>query len=178
MKVNENGFSLIELLVVISLIGIIGVLTSQIFILGFKSLGKSEIIKELKQSGGYAVNVIKQSIQESNDIYNIDDICNTTYDELNLLNSDGNNTVFRCEDNRISSEKVYANPLTPAAKNYLTSGKIVVENCTFRVVCPTPPLSPKYVFISFQARQLGDNVPLEKRATMNFQTTVSFRSYQ
>src|SRR3989344_5749758 len=95
----KRGFSLIELLVVISLIGIIGTIITQVFILGIRSQAKSEIIKEVKQNGDYATSVIESMIRNSLDIQASE--CNENTNLLTILNPDGYTTTFDCSGSSI-----------------------------------------------------------------------------
>lgn len=177
MKQLSKGYSLIELLVVITLIGIIGTITTEAFILGLKAQGKGDIVKEVKQNGDYATQVIESMVRNAVDIDEAQ--CNNSSQSMTIVNPDGFTTTFECNlANYIASiSAVYP---TPPFTQRLTSDKVVVpvDNCTFRIVCPTPPLSPKYVFVNFTVRQTGVNAPIEQRSSLEYQTTVSLRNYQ
>ena len=181
LKINpqlNHGFTLIELLITVALIGIVGTITTQIFILGFRSLAKSEAIKEVKQSGDYALSVMESMVRNASNISNISLSCNTSTDELSLINPDGFTTTFTCLE---GSEIASASGFTTYP---LTSTKVIVSGCNaaFRVVCPTPPLYPKYVLFNFtvsQAAITGQPTPQpENRASLEYQSTVSLRNYQ
>jgi len=171
----ELGFSLIELLVFVSLIGIIGAITTQVLIISIRSQGKSEIGKEVKQSGDYAMSVMDTMIRNASDIT---DYCNENVDEINILNQDGYNTRLYCDvsASQIASES--SGFPGPTLTQSLTSEKVAVSSCVFRIVCPTPPLSPKYVFINYTISQVGTGLPPDQTATVNYQSTVSLRNYE
>ena len=189
-KIQKSGFTLIELLVVITLLGIISVITTQVFILGFRSQGKSEIIKEVKQNGDYVISVMESMIRNAADITSNVAQCNTSLNKFQIINPDGFTTTFDCTSGFIASVSgdpdgfPLANPTL-----VLTSNRVLIPtpvgggySCTFRVVCPTPPLSPKYVFISFKVMQAaitGQPSPVpESRSSLDYQTTVSLRGYK
>lgn len=165
----RQGFSLIELLVVIVLIGIIGVIVSQVFVITIRSQGKSEVIKEMKQSGDHAMSVMESMVRNAVDIP--ESSCNTNTQSFSIVNPDGYTTTFDCS-NPAGIASVGAQPLM------LTSRKAVVSSCTFRVVCPSPATSPKYVFINFTLSQAGGALALEQQASEAFQSTVALRSSQ
>ena len=140
------GFTFIELLITVTLLGIVGTLVTQVFILGFRAQNKSEIMKEVKQNGDYALSVMESMIRSAEDI-SAD--CNTSTNQLTVLNPDGLTTTFICTNNSsIASQSAW---LTSS----LTSNKVIASNCSsaFRIVCHTPPLNPKYVFINFTLKQ-------------------------
>jgi prepilin-type N-terminal cleavage/methylation domain-containing protein len=165
----KNGFTLIELLVVVALVAIIGSVTTQVFILGFKAQAKVEAMKELKQSGDYTISVIESMVRNASDI---EFQCNTSANSLTIISQDGLTTNFLWEGSRISSISGQSQPLT--------SSKVSVGSCSFRVVCPTPPLSPKYVFVNFTLNQAmpGITPGPGNNATLDYQTTISLRTYQ
>lgn len=191
----RSGFTLIELLVVITLLGIIGSITTQVFILGFRSQGKSEIIKEVKQNGDNAISIMENMIRNAADIPQSLAQCNTSLDALTIVNPDGYTTTFKCVTvnpgvSSIASVSGDSDGLPlPGPTLALTSNRVTIPtpdsggySCTFRVVCPTPPLSPKYVFLSFkviQAAVPGQPTPEpENRSSLDYQTTISLRGYQ
>ncbi len=174
------GFSLIELLVVITLVGIIGVITTQVFILGIRSAGKSEITKEVKQNGDYALSVIENMVRRA---INIQANCNQSVNELTIKNSDGYTTTFSCTDGGsiASNSGGFPDP-TPTVTQSLTNNRVAIYNCTsaFRIVCPTPPTNPKYVFVNFTVNQAGAGLTPTPGSfsSIDYQTTISLRNYQ
>ncbi len=172
------GFTLVELLVAITLVGIIGVLVTQAFIIGLNAQAKSEVMKEVKQNGDYAISVIEQMVRNARDITG--QSCNETSSlGFTIENQDGYATTFACssENSNISSISATLEGEIISAVS-LTTNKVTVTNCSFRIVCPTPPVSPKYVFVNFTISQLGESVPVRSRASQEYQTTISLRNYQ
>lgn len=177
------GFTLVELLVVVALVSIIGTITTQVFVLGFRSQTKAEVLKEVKQSGDFAIAVIESMVRNAADIPLDQSSCNTNMSKLTILNQDGLTTTFDCTGTSIASVSGFFVPAaqpTPTGVPLIGS-KVTVTNCNFRVVCPDPPLSPKYVYVSFTLNQatgaLVTPIP-ENRASLDYQTTISLRNYQ
>lgn len=178
------GFTLIEILVSVTLIGIIGAISSQVFISGFKSQYKSEIIKEVKQNGDYALSVIERMVRNAAD-FSPDQLCNQDESTLSIVNPDGYTTIFNCDatNYNISSVSATVPGITPTGV-LLMSNKVAVPagSCRFRIVCPPLPLSPKYVFVSFtltQAAVTGQPTPLpENTASVEYQGTYSLGNYK
>ena len=170
------GYSMIELLVVVALVGLIGTITTQVFILAIQTQGKSEVIKEVKQNGDYAFSVMESMIRNSTDISGS---CNEpSTQQLNIRNPDGFNTVFDCTGTNISSisGSEDANPTPTGAP--LTNYRVKVTSCTFRVVCPTPPINPKYVYVQYTVSQAGEGTGPKDTSSLDYQTTISLRNYQ
>jgi prepilin-type N-terminal cleavage/methylation domain-containing protein len=183
IRYKITGFSLIELLVVVALIGIIGYLTTSIFVLGFRTQAKSEILKEVKQNGDYAMTIMERMIRSAADIPN--PICGVPNSELTILNQEGYITTFKCDESgHILQENGGFPAGTPPVTYNLTSDKVIVPTVgsgpfkCFTVVCPTPPTNPKYVYIEYTINQSGNaNIPVENQASMPYQSTVSLRNY-
>lgn len=175
----SSGYSLIELLIVITLVGIIGAITFQVFIIGLRARWKSEVIKEVKQNGDYITTVVEAMVRNANDISQAQ--CNDIpSSSLTLVNQDGYTTTFDCDPaTQIFASNSATMFPTPTVSMRLSSANVEVSNCTFRIVCPTPPLSPKYMFLNFTLSQAGGSeLPMEKLSTFDYQTTVSLRGYQ
>lgn len=170
------GFSMIELLVVVALIGMIGAITTQVFILALQTQGKSEIIKEVKQNGDYALSVMESMVRNSSDILSIS--CNETSSQLTIQNPDGFNTVFDCTGSNISSISGSENADPTPTGAPLTNSRVKVSSCTYRVICPTPPINPKYVYIEYTVSQAGAGTGPKDTSSLNYQTTISLRNYR
>ena len=174
------GFSLIELLVVITLVGIIGIIISQMFIINVRTQGKSEVIKEVKQNGDFVMSVMESMIRNSANVAVSD--CNTNTQKLTIINQDGLETTFDCSGSSVASFSgvLQTTPQATPTGSPLTNNKVAISDCTFRIVCPTPPLYPKYVFINFSISYAGSGLtPTPGSYTnLNYQTTVSLRNYQ
>jgi prepilin-type N-terminal cleavage/methylation domain-containing protein len=180
-KDQKKGFTLIEILVVITLMGVIGTITAQVFIIGTRSQAKSEILKEVKQNGDYIQTVVEGMVRNAVDIPDVSNSCNVGSDSpaLTIINPDGNSTTFDCSDGQNVASNSSSLNLT------LNSQKVRVSNCNFRLICPTPPTSPKYVFFTYTVCQynaqacpaLSGEFP-ENRASVEYQTTVTLRNYQ
>lgn len=170
MNIHEDfsaGFSLVELLIVVVLMGMISVMISEVFIMTIRSHVKSEMIKEIKQSGDYALSVIETMVRNATEISVPS--CNTNVQTFSITNPDGRSTTFDCS----SADTIASVGATTQA---LTSERTIVALCTFRVICPPEGSGSKYVLVNFTLRQKGDNVALEQQASEEFQTTVVLRS--
>lgn len=168
------GYSLIELLVVITLISILGTLTAEAFILGIKAQTKSEILKEVKQNSDYIGQVVESMIRNASDV--LETQCNSNLEEITIRSAEGYNTTFVCSENEMAS--ISGEFPEPTIYLSLSNNRVQITNCNFRIVCPTPPINPKYVFFNFRMQQLGSDLPIESQAFYDYQNTISLRNYQ
>lgn len=172
-----EGFTLVEILVVVTLLGLMAATVTQIFVLGLRSQSKSEALKEAKQNGDYTLSVMERMIRNASDISSS---CNTSSDQLTIVNPDGFTTTFLCTDGADISSASGGMPVpTPDMSYSLTSSKVAINNCigAFTVVCPTPPINPKYVFIDFTVNQAGVTPAPGANISLDYQSTVSLRQY-
>lgn len=163
----SSGFSLVELLIVVVLMGMISIMISEVFIMTIRSHVKSEIIKEIKQSGDFAMSVMESMVRNATDI--TVPSCNTNLQTFTITNPDGNDTTFDCSDSTAIAS-------VSAVRQSLTSEKTTVALCTFRVICPPTAVASKYVLINFTLRQKDGSAAMEQQASEEFQTTVVLRS--
>ena len=173
---NNSGYSFIELLVVITLMSILGTITTEAFILGIKAQGKGEIMKDVKQNADYAGQVIDSMVRNS--VYIDESLCNINNTSLTITNRDGYQTTFECTGDVLAS--VSGEILQPTIQPLIGSRvKVESNSCVFSVICPTPPLSPKYVFVNFTLSQSGTSaLPAEKQSSLEYQNTISLRNYE
>lgn len=153
------GFTLVEVLVVVTLIGIFMVATTQIFFTSLQTQSKSQIKQEIKQNGDYILSIMEQVTRNGQDVTG-------GGTNFTVTNPDGTTTVFNC-----------AAPSIQRDGQVLTSSKVVVSNCAVVVVVPNPPTSPKYVFVNFTLRQAAATTDVRETATEYFQGTYTLRNY-
>jgi prepilin-type N-terminal cleavage/methylation domain-containing protein len=68
MKLKEKGFTLIEILVVIAIIGVIAGITSDIFVQVIKASNKANITTEIKQNGDSVLNQIDRLVRNADSV--------------------------------------------------------------------------------------------------------------
>lgn len=162
----KSGFTLIEILVVVGILGAIVVIGSITFFSVLRGARKSKMISLVKQNGDYALEVMIKMIRNAREITSP---CDGSDTSITILNPDRGETTFSCEDDAISSN---------AAELTSSQVKVGAGSCSFDCQ-PGEALQPDTVTISFtlEAEKEG-GVPArpEEEASIDFETTVSLRN--
>lgn len=184
-KAMKQGFTLIELIVVIGIIVITLPVTFSLFFVNFQAQTKVYILQEVKRNGDYALNVIESLIkQRAYAIYTDQaltaEVCstksgtntNTSYTgALYFKDKDGKYFNFAISGNKIAS---YSAIINPNPYN-LTNQKVIVSG--FTTSCNrTQTFSPPLVSISFKIDQ-ASGTRYEEVASLSYQTKIKLRSY-
>jgi len=160
----RHGFTLIELLVVVAVFMILAVLVTNSLFSILKSNTKANIMKEIRQNGTYALDVMDKTISGS--VIN-NNGCNGYSSSLTVKNPvSGETVIFECKGNPayIASDSAR-----------LTSELVAVENCS-RVFRCEKINSDKKVTISFTLKQLGTPARPEETARQTFTKTIFLRN--
>jgi prepilin-type N-terminal cleavage/methylation domain-containing protein len=157
---ENKGYSLMEMIVVISLLGVVGVIVSGFLITTMKANSKAEITKEVRQNGDYVLSVMQGAILNSLSVG-----C-TPPNIIRVIDANNQPIVFKCAADGISSN---------SAK--LTGTNVAVKNCDFS--CPLSPGKPTKVIINFSIGNKGVDANLrpEEKTTVNFKSEVITRNY-
>lgn len=171
---SSTGFTLIEVLVIVFLVGLIVIVGGNLFFSILKGASKTGITKEVKQNGDYALGVMERAIRNAQEIVQNSDgqTCTSAMNKIKVKAVDGGETEFGC----VSEDGV--------AKIASGSGRLTGKNLTLGATCPGS-LSfscdevsfPPKVTISFTLSQKGTAGRPEEKAQISFQTTVSLRNY-
>lgn len=167
-----GGFTLVEILVVISILAIIVVAGSNMFFTLLRGSNKTKVLQSAKQNGNYAISVMERMIRNARNI-------SGSGSSIVIQNPDGQQTTFECcgtsPDLMIASR---SGTLT-CQQTRLTSGEVKVSSCpaVFSVVSGVIGTKPAVVTIKFSLSQAGITTRPEEQATIDFQTTVSLRNY-
>lgn len=164
----KKGWTLIEILVVIGILGVIAIIATNLFFSILRGSTKTRVLTEVKQNGNYAINVMERMIRNA-------EKDSLRYDAgegkwIEIKNPDGGTTLFTCPD---SNNMIASNGAS------LTSNKVRVEDCTstFTVAPGVEDVRPPAVTIDFTLMQAGTTTRPEEQASVNFKTTVILRNY-
>ena len=169
---RQIGFTLMEIIVVIALLGVVGMMAVNIFFTSLRGSTKAETLKEIKQNGDFAISTMERMIRNAQEVTST---CSGSSSSITIRNPDNWRTTFSC-GNQIASISA---DLVPPVTTYLTSSKVYISDCYF--ICDDGGLTPDKVTIHFALCETGAATPRpvrpEERASVTFETTVSLRDY-
>lgn len=166
---KQNGFTLIETLISIGIIASVGILIAQVFFTTTRVNTKTELLKDVKQNGEYAMDVVSRMIRNSSAVD-----CSSTPASLGITNSDGSSTTLGCAFDSDNSVNRLAS--TSATVQYLTSSNVTLGTCTSLIfTCTSSTDQAPTIKVEFKLSQKGTPVDQFEKASVSFQTTVSPR---
>jgi prepilin-type N-terminal cleavage/methylation domain-containing protein len=176
---THNGFTLIEMLVSIGIVGLLSIVIVQAFFSTTQANTKVEITKDVKQNGDFAIGVIERALHGAQGVQ----ACSSSV--LSLNNTDGSITTF-------SAVADGANGVTRVTKNlteYLTGTGVTVAtaanscagvaaagNFQFTCAYQSGDQTQFAVTIKFCLTQKGLPGTSYEKASQYFSTTVNNRN--
>jgi len=174
----RQGFTLLETLISIGIIAVVGILIAQAFFTTTRTNTKTEKLKDVKQNGEYAMEIMSRIIRNSLRVETVCSPTGTTTRSIEIKNSDSNSITFGCvldgTETRIASSGA-------AGTFYLTSSNLTLggtscDTSTLYFLCITSPDEPTTVQISYSLSQIGTPVDQFEQASITFQSTISPRN--
>lgn len=166
---GRQGFTLLETLVVISVVGIIAAWGMGFLASVLRGGAKTSIVSEIKQNGNHALNIISFYIRNAISIEN----CTTT--SLSLRQLDTSLVTFSL----LPTDGLNFNNRLASNSSSLTNGDIKngVEVSSLSFSCNTT-VSPNLVTVDFTLTQARlAPARFEYQASERFNTTVGLRTY-
>ena len=163
--INKKGFSLIEVLVVLSIFVLIAIIANQLLFPVFRGSEKTGAAIIVKQNGNYAISVIQR------ELYNSKGVSGCTGEIISYLNADNQPTSISCPTG--TGGKISLTPSSGVARD-LTSNEVQVQSCTVECL-PLPPQEIRQVIVNFTLEKAGA-ARTEEKASFNFQTSVTLRN--
>lgn len=168
MKLKKNqGFSLLEVMIATAVLALIAVVGSNSFFSILRGSNKSKNLQLVKQNGDYALSVMERMIRNAREIIEPDLEGYTNF--LIILNPDGGETTFSCESEKITSNSA----------SLISEETKITSNCGefFNVMPGKPGLKPTTVEIKFILGLKEENIPLQEKVELPFNTAVTLRNY-
>jgi len=118
---NIQGFSLLEILVVITVFSILAIMTTQAVLMTLKGSKKSESLTKVRGNIDYSLAIIERNIRNAD---SIDECPNPDTNIISYQDEDGLTTSFSCaEEDDIG--------YIASASGRLTSSEVDVTSCSF-----------------------------------------------
>lgn len=160
--VNNRAFSLVEILIVVSIFAVIGLLSVRSISQTLKSAKKSDSLVRVRENVNYSLAVIERQLRNSESI-----TCpNASTSLLTYVSLEGTTTSFSCVTS--GTDKYIA-----SGSGRLTSSDISVSTCSFS--CTQDVNNPAIVKINIVAEDaVGTST---ERGSVTTQTEIVVRNY-
>ncbi len=116
-----QGFSLLEILVVITVFSILAILTTQAVLLTLRGSKKSESLTKVRGNIDYSLAIIERNIRNAE---SIEECPNSDTSIISYLDEDGISTSFSCASDMDGG-------YIASASGRLTSSEVDVTSCSF-----------------------------------------------
>lgn len=164
MNKNNKGFSIIEMLVVISIFAVIGVFTTRAISLTLRSSKKSDSLVRVRENVNYSLAVLERQIRNSERVASCTGVATSS---ITYTSVEGIVSSFSC--------------ITPGASGYIASGSarltssdISITTCSFTCT-QTDANNPAVVRINVVAED-ATSTSIEK-GTVTAETEIIVRNY-
>lgn len=175
LSAKVRGFTFIEMLVSLSIIGVVALIASGFLISSLRTSGKAELNKIIRQNGNYALSVAEGLIINSKKVS-----CGDPNDpipstkEVWITDINDQLSKFICDDAaafKISSSSGAALPVSVD----LTGSNVEARDCTF--ACVVVSGRPTTVNIKFTVQQKGTTGSPNDQSKIIFETKVVTKNY-
>lgn len=178
-KSNAKGFTLIELVIAVTIIAGLGTVLVQALFTTTRSSTKVERLTEVKQNGDYAINIIERMVRNAR---SLSAVCSsdgaTPTTSATITSPDGYDTTFSCgldgSVTRIASVSGFGT-------QYLTSSSVTLggascDDNSLVFHCVSLSDVPRSLKVTFALSQKGTPVDQFEKASTTFQASVGIRS--
>lgn len=166
------------MVVSIAILAIISVVLSQVFITTVRTNTKTELLKDIKQSGDFAMETMVRMIQNAREVTSSCSISGTALTSVSLINEDFGETSFSClydgTSTRIAS--VSANGTAYLSSDNVTLGGSSCGESTLAFTCYGSAGIPTSITISFTLAQGGVAAHAFEQTSESFQTSATMRN--
>lgn len=172
MKKNA-GFTLVEIMVGVVILGIVTLIINSILISVFKGTRKTEIVREVKQNGDYALTVMEVKIRQAKWIASVCDTGGST--SLKIQNIDGTFTNFATSGTQVLQENFETDGITLIDSANLTSSDLTIAS-TLIFICDVQPGKDTKITINFTLRPTVTGAQ-DTQSTQNFSSVFYMQNY-
>lgn len=179
---KRTGFTLLETLIAISIAATVGILVTQVFFTTTRTNTKAELIKDLRQSGQYAVDIMERMIRNSLSVESPCLSTGSTLTSLQIVNPDGGATTFECKTDGQGVTRI-ASTSAAGVSQYLTGGSVTIggTSCidvanSLQFYCIADSDQAKRITVEYSLAQAGTPLDQFEQSSLSFQTTVTTRN--
>lgn len=162
---NYKGFTLLEILVVITIFAILGILVTQSILLTLRGSQKSETTLKVRENISYAVSVMDRQIRNADSVSPCPNSDTTT---LHYVDQYGKSSTFSCVG--VGTNDSYI----ASGSARLTNSDIAVTNCSISCNSGTST-SPSYVSITLSVQD--SSITGVTNTSISSTTTIQLRNY-
>ncbi len=177
------GFTLIEVLIVVSVSIILVLAATNLFFSTLIGGGQTDIISEVKNNGDYAMGQMESVIRNARRLQknSSDQLCESNMNELVVVGSDKGVTTFLLKEDEEASESGVKKRIASSSATtdrYLTSGEVEVINGPTFHCTQTDDRGVTTVDISFTLQKGTPDVDKAREVVeQTFQTSVVMRRF-
>lgn len=177
-KIREAGFTLLELIVSVTIVALVAVVLSQVFLVTLRTNAKTEISKDMKQNGDLALESMVRMIQSAKKVTSTCDSAGTVSQSLTIINDDEGQTTYECSldgtATRLASTS--ASGIEYLTSSNVTMGGTLCSASSLSFTCSGGAGVPSSVTISFDLSQSGMSDTAFEQTSESFQTTATMRN--
>jgi len=167
---QQAGFSLIEVLTTVSILGILSVISVNLFISTTRGTAKNTGSRAIKQTGEHILSLLENSIRNASELTANNDqpsvVCQDNMDSLALVSADGETTDIW----QVTSGSITLNG------DDVTGDNVTVENDRLNFDCTQDSATGvTYITVNFTLTR-GSSVEDSDYVSEEFQTSVSLRN--
>lgn len=178
---HNTGFTLLEILISLSIAGIMGILLAQVFFTTARTNGKAEVLKDVKQNGEFALGIMERMVRNALEVNSSCLSGGATLQSIEIHNPDGGTTTFGCiVDNSVTR---IASISADGQTQFLTSRNVTIggNSCSdadnsLSFVCSPVVDAPSNVTVSFILTEAKNSTSETESARASFKTTVAPRN--
>ena len=159
---QKQGYSLIEMLIVVAIFALLALVVTQSMIATLGESRKSEAIVRVRENLFYTSSLFERQVRNANSIT----FCNNT--NLAFLDETNSAVTIRCLDLGTVNGRLTING------DQVSSQDVVLSACQFTCILGTTGIPTN---ISLYLEAYGKNLESKDKSTVNVKTTVNLRQY-
>lgn len=167
---EQNGFSLIEMLIGIGILAIVSTLIVQVLFTTTHANKKTKLMSDIKQNGAFALDVMERMVRESSGMV-------VGARSVRITNPDATTTTFKCLS--YGGVARIASASSTGTTEYLTGANVTLST-SGGATCSDSSLAFQYaqglLTITFSLGQSGAAGGTYESARLSFQGTVGART--